>query len=230
MGACRSTFSNYTFPLLTYTPTLNQKPSISHNTLVTSHPQHWVPEPNHPNKKSTPPTKHRVFRQNVEKVGCLNTHEKRPFYNVRPPKHTSLDSKTAHIRLISCWSPPPTLLGYHSKSHKKAALMCSPYTFGCPPPARLKTPLFSAFGLLNRHRKFTEKHPPSTHIGPWTAHDILGEFGCQLRQTDPKIPWIHGHRPENIAPTWVISQAGPQGRRANNEGILIVPPVIPGHV
>jgi hypothetical protein len=128
LGRCRFFFSNYIFPFSIYTPTPIPNSLISHNTLVTSHPQVWVPESKHPHKKPTPPTKHRVFRQNVKKVGCLNSAKKRPFYNVRLPKHTSLDSKTPHIRLIWWWSPPPPPLGPPSKSHKKAAHKCSLHT------------------------------------------------------------------------------------------------------
>jgi hypothetical protein len=151
LGLWRFSFSLYISPIYLTTSTPNPNPSISQNTLVTSHPQVWVPKPKHPHKKPTPPTKHRVFRQNVKKVGCLNSAKKRPFYNVRLPKHTSLDLKTAHIRLIWWWSPPPPPLGPPSKSHKKAAHKCSPHIIWSSTTTtktRPKHDIFSAFGLL----------------------------------------------------------------------------------
>jgi hypothetical protein len=80
LGLWWFSFSLYIFPIPLNTSTPIPNLSISHNTLVTSHPQVWVPEAKHPHKKPTPPTKHRIFGQNVEKAGCLNTARKRLFF------------------------------------------------------------------------------------------------------------------------------------------------------
>lgn len=64
-------------------------------------PKFGSPNPNiHTKTNSTYQTSR--FSPKCQKVGCLNSAKKRPFYNVRLLKHTSLDLKTAYIRLLWC--------------------------------------------------------------------------------------------------------------------------------